>query len=249
SVWIKTNDSVGGGTIVYSRPDRDNNYHTYVLTAYHVIYEIIESKDKAAGPDIIGAGKILSEITIKVYDEKGEEMVPYQAEIVGAHKSKDLALLKIKSNRPFPAQARLVTRGKMQMINIFSPVYVMGCPLGYDPLPTYGEVTSLKREMNGEKFWMTNAPTIFGNSGGGVFLGETGEFIGVSSMISVYTNFIAIPVPHLSLIISPDSILDWLDEQFYQFLYDENYTKEWCDAMREEAGKSNPSLAGGLNNK
>ena len=50
---------------------------------------------------------------------------------------------------------------------MWDSVYAVGCPLGNDPIPSRGEVSRLRNELDGENYWMINAPTYFGNSGGG----------------------------------------------------------------------------------
>ncbi|MCK5578580.1 MAG: trypsin-like peptidase domain-containing protein [Planctomycetes bacterium] len=234
SVRIKTPDGVGGGTIIYSQPDKDKQYHTYVMTAYHVIQSLIESEE---------VEEKRNEVDLKVYPGRTTEMVSYQADIISYNKDKDLALLKVKSDEKFEHQARFIDREEVKSIDIFAPVYALGCPLGYEPIPSFGQITNLRRELNGEKFWMMSAPTIFGNSGGGVFLAETGEYIGVSSMISVYVNFVSIPVTHLGLMVTPESIFDWLDEQYFQFLYDQDFTREGCERIRARFKNADPVLA------
>ena len=82
-----------------------------------------------------------------------------------------------------------------------------------------------------------NAPTIFGNSGGGIFHRETHELIGLSAMICTYDNFVSTPVPHMSIMVSMDAVYDWLDEQNLQFLYDPTATREACLKRRDTAEK------------
>ena len=63
------------------------------------------------------------------------------------------------------------------------------------------------------------SPTIFGNSGGGIFHRETHEMIGISAMICTYDNLVSTPVPHLSIVVSLETVYDWLDEQGFGDLY------------------------------
>ena len=66
---------------------------------------------------------------------------------------------------------------------------------------------------------MMNAPTTFGNSGGGIFSRETHRLIGVSVMVCTYDGD-ATPVSHLGILISMEGVYDWLDSIHYRFLYD-----------------------------
>lgn len=224
SVRVKMPDGVGGGTIIYSRPDRKGNYQTYVLTAYHVIHRLIRRDTKGC--------EIRDEVTVEVWREDMSRLDKYRAKIVTYHPNKDLALLRLKTGLPFKHTARLIPKADIDKLMVFTRVYTVGCPLGYDPVPTYGEITQTKRKVNGEKVWLMNAPTIFGNSGGGVFLAETNRLIALSSRIAAYGNLISIPVTHLGMIIPPDVIHEWLDSQLFQFLYNDNVSKEQCDLLR-----------------
>jgi hypothetical protein len=67
---------------------------------------------------------------------------------------------------------------------------------------------------------MMSAPTIFGNSGGGVFHRETLEMIGVSAMICTFDNPVSTPVPHLGILVPLDSVYDWLRDNKFTFLFD-----------------------------
>jgi S1-C subfamily serine protease len=130
-----------------------------------------------------------------------------------------VAILSFESRTPAPYVARLCPREKFDRIEIFTDVYAIGCPLGHAPLPTRGQITSKKKVVRAETFWMMNAPTIYGNSGGGIFLADSGELIGVSSMICGYSQLISIPVPHLGVFLPLSRVYDWLDTQGLWHVY------------------------------
>ncbi len=234
SVRVKMPNGVGGGTIIYSQPDRQGAYQTYVITAYHVIHRLIKYAVKS--------GEIRDEVIVEVWREDLSRLDEYQAKIVTYHPTKDLALLKLKTTVPFKYVARLIPKEDITKIKVFTGVYTIGCPLGYDPVPTYGEIAHTQRMVEGEKVWLMNAPTIFGNSGGGVFLAKTNRLIGLSSRVAAYGQFISIPVTHLGMIIPPDVIHKWLDGQLFQFIHDDNYTKEQCDLLRQGLAVFLPAL-------
>jgi intein/homing endonuclease len=75
------------------------------------------------------------------------------------------------------------------------------------------------------------------NSGGGVYTQRDGEwyFLGIPSRISVvFIGFGGSPVTHMGYFIPVLRIYRWLEEYCYQFIYDERYTIEQCEKMREE---------------
>ena len=220
SVQVSAPGGVGGGTLLYSRKD-----HSYVITAYHVIQKapVEGAEPKPAGP-----------AEVRLYDEKGDWVDEVQADLVARDEKKDLALLKLRTERVYGSVGRLASRASLRAVRVFTPLYAIGCPLGHDPLPTLGEIASLHKEVGGENFWMMTAPTIFGNSGGGIFHRQTREMIGVSVMICTYDGVVSTPVPHLGILVSMEMVYDWLDSLHYQFIYDPVFTVEACERARAE---------------
>jgi S1-C subfamily serine protease len=221
SVQVNGKGGVGGGTLLYSRED-----HSYVVTAFHVIQKVV-TRD--------AEGEKREPVTVQVYDDRGAPADVVPSDLLAYDEKKDLALLRLRSPKAFPRVARLASRETLRRIKVFTPVYALGCPLGHDPLPTLGEVATLNKEVGGEKFWMMNAPTIFGNSGGGIFHRESRELIGVSVMICTYDGAVSTPVPHLGILVSLESVYDWLDSLHYRFVYDPQASIEACERTREPA--------------
>lgn len=205
SVQVNVQGSVGGGTLLFSR-----DTHSYVITAHHVVHKIVHGHDVETRPP--------AEVTL--YDDGGVAADTVEGDLVAWDERKDLALLRLRAVHEYGSVARLASRETLRSIRVFTPIYAVGCPLGHDPLPTPGEVATLNKEVNGERFWMMNAPTIFGNSGGGVFHRETRELVGVSVMVCTYDGAVSTPVPHLGIMVSLDTVYDWLDTLDYTFIYD-----------------------------
>ena len=226
SVQVNGKGSVGGGTIIRSRPLSDGKHATYVVTAFHVVQKAVSKK---------GGRETRDPVEIRHYDGAGEASESVLSDLVAYDEKKDIALLCLRSEERYPNVARLASRSALREISVFTPIYAVGCPLGHDPLPSPGEISTLHKEVNSEKFWMMNAPTIFGNSGGGVFHRETLELVGVSAMICTFDGFVSTPVPHLGILVSLLTLYDWLDSQYLQFVYDPETTPERCERMRQAA--------------
>lgn len=207
SVQVSGRGGVGGGTVLYSRGGR-----TYVLTAFHVVSRSPAKKQDAPDP--------FDAIEVRLYDDRGAAVDVIESDLVSFDEKKDLALLKLRSEKTFANVAHMASRETLRAIKVFTPVYAVGCPLGHDPLPTLGEVATLHKEVGGERFWMMNAPTIFGNSGGGIFHRDTRELIGISAMICTYDGVVSTPVPHLGILVSLETVYDWLDSLGHRFVYD-----------------------------
>jgi S1-C subfamily serine protease len=226
SVQVNVKGSVGGGTLLFSRETR-----SYVITACHVVQKIIPGADE----------ETREPVDVTLYDDDGAQAETVDADLVAWDDRKDLALLRLRSVHEYPNAARLATRESLRRVRVFTPIVAVGCPLGHDPLPTLGEIAALNKEVHGERFWMMNAPTIFGNSGGGVFDRATHELIGVSVMVCTYDGAVSTPVPHLGIMVSLEAVYDWLDELHYPFIYDPESPVEAAGAPRAAAAPAAPT--------
>ena len=227
SVQVNVQGSMGGGTLLFSRET-----HSYVVTAHHVIQKILQG-----GVD--AETRAPAEVTL--YDGQGTATDTVEGDLVAWDERKDLALLRLRAVHEFRNVARLASRETLRSIRVFTPIVAVGCPLGHDPLPTLGEIATLTKEVNGEKFWMMNAPTIFGNSGGGVFHRQTRELVGVSVMVCTYDGAVSTPVPHLGILVSLETVYDWLDSLNYHFIYDPEFPLEAFEAVRSANAKRVPA--------
>ncbi len=223
SVKVSGSGGVGAGTILYSERDASGRCHTYLVSAFHVVAGYVSVKD--------GVEK-REPVTISIYQPDLQSMTDEVADIVVYDRKRDLVLLKLTDGGKCFKAARLATREELKEVCIFTPVYAVGCPLGHSPLPSAGEISTLNKEVDGEKYWMMNAPTIYGNSGGGVFLTESHQFVGVSAMLCVYQQFINVPVPHMGVLVPATTVYDWLDYERFEFIYDPDYTIEGCAVAR-----------------
>ncbi len=217
TVQLKGNGTVGSGVIVYSLPapseveSAEKDYATFVLTAYHVVLEVLGDKTDDG---------TVEEIQILPEADSGALEV-FQGRLVLYDRPRDVALLRLKSTRRFPQVAELMPPGELGAVDVFSRAYAVGCPLGNRPLPTVGEISSKSKVVADQTFWMLSAPTFFGNSGGGVYLAESCKLIGVSSMIYTYGKTHPAVVPHMGLFVPLDVIYSWLDSEGYSFVHEQ----------------------------
>ena len=224
SVQVNAGGSVGGGTLLFS-----HETHSYVVTAHHVVQKLLTDGDDA---------ETRSPAEVTMYDDEGAITDAVEGDLIAWDERKDLALLRLRSVHPFRNVAHLASRETLRSTRVFTPIYAVGCPLGHDPLPTLGEIATLNKEVHGERFWMMNAPTIFGNSGGGVFHRETRELVGVSVMVCTYDGAVSTPVPHLGIMVSLETVYDWLDGLNYHFIYDPEYPLEAFESSRSTHAKT-----------
>ena len=230
SVQVVGRGGVGGGTVIRSEAESEGVYGTYIVTAFHVLQKVTEHDPAAPRKPVL----------VKIYADGGDTET-IDSDLLIHDERRDLALLKLRSTKHYPIAARLAARERIRETSVFTPIYAVGCPLGHDPLPSFGEITTLRKEVNGERFWMMSAPTIFGNSGGGVFHRETLEMIGVSAMICTFDNPVSTPVPHLGILVPLDSVYDWLRDNKFAFVFDPTVRPPSSGSSAVPASASAPS--------
>jgi S1-C subfamily serine protease len=115
----------------------------------------------------------------------GEDGETFDAEVVGADDSTDIAVLHVDA----PAdQLHPLTLGESESVEVGDPVVAIGNPFGLDRTVTAGIVSALQREISSPNGFtirdviQTDAPINPGNSGGPL-LDSAGNVIGVNSQI------------------------------------------------------------------
>jgi serine protease Do len=122
---------------------------------------------------VIADGK---KITVKLPD--GRE---FEAKLIGTDAATDVALLKVKSDKPLPT----VEFGDDRQVRVGDWVIAVGNPFGLSNTVTAGIISSIGRDVgNGPytDFIQIDAPINRGNSGGPTF-DLQGKVIGMNSMI------------------------------------------------------------------
>lgn len=219
TVRINATHEVGSGTVLWSRFIAPGRARSYVLTAWHILQEEVDG----------------AFFEIDLYED-GQPLRTERGRLVAHDARLDLALVEVDSKQPHRFLANLPARPDMGDVRVFTPIYAIGCPLGYPPLPTSGELTSRDKVLDGNHYWMVNAPTIFGNSGGGIYTAHTHLLIGVLSRISAYKNMIDVAVPHMGLVTPIHRVYDWLDSTSYGFVYLDRLAESEISAQAPPAG-------------
>jgi len=184
SVRITTEEGIGSGIIIATTDEHrlTQKDGIYILTAAHVVG---------------------NEALVKVELFDSAESLP--AFVVSTDTGKDLALLRLvlSNNQQLKTNicpTRLAPKDYVPYI--FTPVWVIGCSLGLAPRPTEGCITvagshpeqsegstedssALPQNDKTPAYWEMNASIWPGNSGGGVFLKDTHELIGIAVWVKV----------------------------------------------------------------
>ena len=244
-VRVFSEKAAGSGTIIYSKSDprNDGDYLSFVLTNYHVIESLITYKDEW---DSLVKRKVEKEFKKKakvevfsyIYESVVDSSNRYNADVLAYDKHHDLAILRIDSPRKFEFTSILVPKNKVKDLRLYTDVVVSGCSMAHEPFSNFGQLTFLKEIIDEKEYVMTNASSVFGNSGGALFLADTGELIGVPSRIStIQMGFGYDVLTWMGFSAHPKRIYEFLDEQELKFLYDDSVDFYTCLQKREDKEK------------
>ena len=246
TVRVRTKKAGGSGTVVYSENYNDEVY-TYVITNHHVISDSVHVEKKW---DPVLKRKVDKEILDTVYVEFfrfnnfshtiGSFAV--EADIVAysdVEGGQDWALLRVrdKENKA-DYVANMFPLKDIENVHIFDDCFAVGASLGHPPVASNGMITYMDDEIDHFKYWMSSAPTIFGNSGGAVYRWSGNrkiyEYIGIPSRISIQPmGFSADAITHMGYFIPIDRVYALLKENNYHFIYDEDVSFEDCEKLRK----------------
>ena len=246
-VRVKTEKAGGSGTVIYSKPDpeRSGEFQTFILTNHHVIagavshskqWDSILKRDRKK--------EFLQPVMVELFDyvpmSRVDSSNQHSANIVCYDPAFDLAVLKLDSPKEVPNVAKLIDKSKIDTITLFAPLFGCGCSLLHDPFATDGRIAGLTEKVSesDKRFYLTTQNSIFGNSGGAIFLAETGEQIGVTARITgINLGFSQDIMTWMGFSITAQCIYDFLDEQEMKFIYDSTDTFVAALKRREKKQK------------
>ena len=250
TVRVRTKKAGGSGTVVYSEKYNDEVY-TYVITNHHVIADSVHLEKKW---DPVLKRKVDKEILDTVFVEffrynnyshtVGSFAV--EADIVAyseVNGGQDWALLRVRDKENTADWvANMFPLDDIENVHIFDEVYAVGASLGHPPVASDGHISYMDDEIEHYKYWMSSAPTIFGNSGGAVYRWSGNrkqyEYIGIPSRISIQPmGFSADAITHMGYFIPIDRVYKLLEDNDYQFIYDKSISIEDCEKARKEKQK------------
>lgn len=233
-VRVMTTRSGGSGTILYSREGS-----TFVLTNHHVVDTAIrlekEWSSLLKSERMIDIFEIVdTHLFSYAWESRGTGARSIQSDIVCYDKNEDLALLKLRDGAGVAA-AELYPKEQETALRIGMKVICIGAALGEEPVQTEGILSQFGQEIDRREYWLHTAPSIYGNSGGAMFLKDTYQMIGVPARIAVTVSGFSIdPITHLSYCVPITRVYKFLEQQRFRFIYDENFTEEGEAQERKE---------------
>lgn len=246
-VRVRAGNAGGSGVLVYSEPDPQNEgkYINIALTCQHVVDAAIKIRDDF-DPVLKQQRKsdYFEEVSIEVFDYDGSKLISSNAtnaEIIAYDKHHDLAAVKLNNPRPMPYVASVIPKNEIADVQIADPVVTCGCSLLHDPFPNNGTLTYLREMIEQKAYIMANAPSIFGNSGGGLFHGDTGHLLGLTSRVTVTQMGFGLDVQTwMNFSTHPDRLYEFFEHQELQFLYNDN--DNYYDAIKRRDSKRKEAL-------
>ena len=250
TVRVRTKKAGGSGTVVYSKEHKGEVY-TYVITNHHVIADSVKIEKKW---DSVLKRKTDKEKLDTVFVEffrynnyshtvgsfaVEADIVAY-SEVEGGQ---DWALLRVRDKENTADWvANMFPLDDIDNVHIFDQSYAVGASLGHPPVASEGMITYMDDEIDSYKYWMSSAPTIFGNSGGAVYRWSDNrkryEYIGIPSRISIQPmGFSADAITHMGYFIPIERVYKLLEENDYQFIYDDKISIDDCNKARDEKQK------------
>ena len=249
-VRVRTQKAGGSGTVIYSKPNPENKeeYQTFIMTCSHVIDDAITYKKEfhpVLKKDI--KQEVLEKVNVELFDyvylSRINSSNIHRADIVAYDKTHDIAVLLLESPKPFPFVAQIIPKDKIKDVKLFTPAFSSGCSLGHDPIFNDGRITYLSEIIDNKLYWMTNCSSIFGNSGGAIFLAETGEQVGITARISaIQLGFGVDIITWMGFSVAPQRFYEFFDEQELKFLYDP--TDTYAKAVERRTKKAKEALLG-----
>ena len=244
---VRASDAGGSGVLLYSKEDSKHpgEFINIAITCEHVIAKNVTVKDEW---DTVLKREVkrdvTSEVSIEMFDYDNSEVVSansFKADIIAYDKNHDLAALRLHSKKQMPHVASVIPKAEIDSLQIADPVWVSGCSLLHDPFPNPGTLTYLREMIDQKAYIMQNAPSIFGNSGGGLFHGVTGHLLGLTSRITVTQLGFGMDVQAwMGFSTHPDRLYEFFEHQELQFLYDEN--DNYHDAMDRRSNRRKEAL-------
>lgn len=241
---VRCGQGGGSGVLVYSEPDpKTNKCINIVLTCQHVIADAIKLEDRWDTVLKREVKKdIMEEVAVEIFQYDESTVVSSnstQAQIIAYDEHHDLAALKLNNNHKMDYVASLFPKDEIDNLRLFDPTWTSGCSLLHDPFANPGTLTYLRELIEQKSYIMTNASSVFGNSGGGLFHGTSGHLLGLTSRItSMQLGFGIDIMTWMGFSTHPERMYEFFDHQELQFLYDDTDSFEAGQNRRERKRKN-----------
>jgi len=246
TVRVRAKKTGGSGTILYSKPcDKvKDEYETYILTNHHVIEDLItvmKEWNPLLKKDVKVEKRGTAQVEIFKYKHFSRVVgaVSLEADLVAYNRDEDLALLKLRDIEQAKFVAELFPQNEEKTLRLYEDIYACGASMGHPPIATKGHLMFMDDEIENKQYYMSSAPIIYGNSGGGAYIERGGKLLllGVPARITTLGwGFSAIE--HMGFFIPVGRIYKFFDNQIFQFIYDPKHTSSGDEAARKKKAEA-----------
>jgi len=224
---VRAGSAGGSGVIVYSEPDPKNpdEYINIVLTCQHVVDGSIKMRDEF--DSVLKRNRktdYFEEVVVEIFQYLGSRLISSNAtsgDIIAYDKHHDIAAIKLHNPNKMPHVAAIIPEEEIKDVRFFDNVVTCGCSLLHDPFGNIGTITALREVIEQKNYIMANAPAIFGNSGGGLFHGDSGHLLGLTSRVTVTQLGFGLDVQAwMNFSTHPERLYEFFNDQELRFLID-----------------------------
>ena len=243
---VRAGSAGGSGVVVYSKPDpkNPNEYINIAITCQHVVDGAIKMRDEF--DSVLKRNRktdYFEEVIVEIFQYLGSRLISSNAtsgDIIAYDKHHDLAAIRLHNPNKMEHVASIVPEDEIKDVRLFDNVVTSGCSLLHDPFGNMGTITSLREVIEQKNYVMANAPAIFGNSGGGLFHGDTGHLLGLTSRVTVTQMGFGLDVQAwMNFSTHPERLYEFFDNQELHFIVDDSddYYKAMIrrDARKKDA--------------
>ena len=253
SVLVDLGRVTGSGTIIFSDERtheswKEEKIWTFVLTNYHVIRGAItieEVFDPKQGKNIQKETRRPVHVRLWDYNDFSTAVgtTGRVARIIAWDKDRDLALLRLDDKERKIKHVAKLWPENVGGPYLFQTVWAIGSGMSNPPYPTQGLLSGISgKDRKGRALYLSSSPIIFGNSGGAVYRWSSTrkkyEYIGIPSRISIQPmGFSADAITHMGYFIPIDRIYSLLEDNDYQFIYNDSISIDECKKARKKKQK------------
>ena len=244
---VRAGSAGGSGVVVYSEPDpkKPDEYINIAITCQHVVDGAIKMRDEF--DSVLTRNRktdYFAEVIVEIFQYLGSRLISSNAtsgDIIAYDKHHDLAAIRLHNPNKMPYVASIIPEDEIKDVRLFDNVVTSGCSLLHDPFGNMGTITSLREVIEQKNYIMANAPAIFGNSGGGLFHGDTGHLLGLTSRVTVTQMGFGLDVQAwMNFSTHPERLYEFFDNQELHFIVDDS--DDYYTAMTRREGRKKDAI-------
>jgi len=227
---VSSQEAIGSGVAIYSQ-EHEGEIYTYILTNHHVVSDSI-TVEKKWDPSLKKEEKqeITKTVGVRFFSYNNHSRPVgsdgYEADILAySHMDvRDIALLRLRdTEKKIKNVAKLYPYENRKDIYMFDRCYAVGCGRGNPVFQTPGEVTNAYYELDGQGYIGTNAMITFGNSGGGLFKEDGGDYYLIGLPARVQLQSWAALENHIGFAVPIAKIYEMLEENCFRHVWSESH--------------------------